>query len=116
MPTLYNVKFSVYPESLQYPLLLLFAHFTMVISGDLMQITVFEAFLNHVYIEFHTEHSPVSHNIKQGCIRLLCYSLYNNNISQGYINIISYITTYKKPTSNPTCVYNFLCDSINKLH
>ena len=35
-------------------------------------------------------------------------------MSQGYINIICYITTYKKPTSNPTYVYDFLCDSILK--
>ena len=78
-----------------------------------MQITVFEVFFKSC-TEFHTEQSPVSHNIKQGCIRLLCYSLYNNNISLGYINIICYITTYKKPTSNPTYVYDFLCDSILK--
>ena len=35
-------------------------------------------------------------------------------MSQGYINIICYITTYKKPTFNPTYVYDFLCDSILK--
>ena len=85
----------------------------MVISADLMQITVFEVFLNHV--QNFTPNSPQYHitlnKAVLGCCAIHCITI---TYHRGYINIICYITTYQKPTSNPTYVYDFLCDSILK--